>query len=227
MSRRLEAHMIEPIRQLMREDMGLEVIVEEFSAGYGIADLVGASMSKENCRTRKSMGLTTPLDNRHFVEVLLLLRPGVRRSFTYLLNRIPLSESTLRQKVLPQMEAHGLIKRDADDYVSLLGEPSQPTECIVAVEAKQTRWRDAIIQARRYTFFADQTYIAVWNGAAGRVDRMLLYRHRIGLIGVEPDGAEVFFEAPTRKPRDPKMNRYCAEFLYRKALCLEDAEFYA
>lgn len=48
MTRKLEAHMIPPIRVLMRDLMGLDVIVEEFSADYGIADLVGAEICPEN-----------------------------------------------------------------------------------------------------------------------------------------------------------------------------------
>ena len=216
--------MIEPVRILMREEMGLDVITKEFSAGYGIADLVGGSMCKANCRTRSAMGVPIPIDHKHFVEVLFALRPGVRRSIAYLMNRISFSESTLRTKILPKMETYALIEREGNSHVRLLAAPPWPTKRIVAIELKQSRWREAIIQARRYTFFADQTYVAVWNGTLGLVDQKLLYRHRIGLIGVEPDGAEVFFEAPKRKPRDPKMNRYCAEFLYRKALYLENAE---
>jgi hypothetical protein len=97
----------------------------------------------------------------------------------------------------------------------LLKNPPSPTREIVAVELKQRRWREAILQARRYTFFADRTYVAIWNGAVELVDRRLLYRFRLGLIGVEGDRAQVLIEAPRRKPRQEKMNRYCAEFLYR------------
>ncbi len=116
------------------------------------------------------------------------------------------------------MQADDLIAIDLDGYVRLLTVPPQPTKNIVAVEAKQTKWREAILQARRYTFFANQTYIAVWFDTVDRVDRRLLYRHRLGLIGVGTDNAEVILKAPKRIPRQPKMNRYCSEFLYRIAL---------
>jgi len=218
---RLEAHMAEPVSRLMIEDMGADVIAREFSAGYGIADLVGASMSEENCEAPRVMGLANPLDHRHYVEVLLALRPGTRRSLAYLLSRIPFSETTLRKKVLVRIEAWGLIKRESNGHVRLAAMPPRPTQGIVAIELKQTRWREALIQARRYTFFADQTYIAIWKRTAQLVDRMRLYRLRIGLIGVELDGAEILIRAPRRKPRDMRMSRYCAEFLYRESLNLE------
>jgi hypothetical protein len=218
MMKRFEAEMIEPIRELMRQEMNLDIISEEFTAGYGVADLIGAVMSEENCQMRDDLGLAIPFDDMKIVEILLLLRTRGRTSLSYLINRISFSEGTFRIKILPKMISYSLIKKDSDGYISLLVEPPHPTEGIVAVEAKQTKWREAILQARRYTFFAEQTYIAVWNGTAKNVDRHFLYKNRLGLIGVEPDGAEILLEAPKRKPRKLAMNRFCAEYLYRKTL---------
>lgn len=219
MNQRYEAQMIPPICTLMRESMGLGVIAEEFSAGYGIADLVGASLCHKSLRRREACGFAAPLDQEYLVEVLLLLKSGIRHSLDYLSRRVSFSENLLFKMVLPQMEADELIAVDDDDYVRLLtAPPPSPTKNIVAVEAKQLKWREAILQARRYTFFANQTYIAVWQETASRVDRKLLYRHRLGLIGVGTDNAEIILEAPIRAPRQAKMSRYCSEFLYRKSL---------
>lgn len=215
---RLEVQMIAPTQALMRETMGLEVITEEFSAGYGIADLVGATMCKKCWRKRATLGVASPVDHRPLIEVLFALKSGRRKSLSNLATCVSFAESTLRHKVLPLMASRGFIEQHADGYVQLLLDPPAPTSSIVAVEVKQTRWREAILQARRYTFFADQTYVAVWNGSAKLVDRKMLYRHRIGLIAVEPEGAEILLEAPHRSPRAPKMHRFCAEALYRKAL---------
>lgn len=218
MRQRLEADMVRPLRALMRHGLDLDVIAEEFSAGYGIADVVGAAMCKSSCRARKALGLSIPLDDQPLLEVLLTLSLGSRRSVGYVQSRISFSESTLRKRVLPQLARYGLIERHADGYVRLVTLPPAPAKRIVAVELKRTRWRDAIVQARRYTYFANQTYVALWDGAAARVDRTLLYRHRLGLIAVEGQKARVLLRAPTRKPRAAKMNRYCAEFLYRQRL---------
>ena len=213
---RLESHMIEPIRMLMLEGMGLEVIAEEFSSGYGIADLVGARISHKNCQSRQDLGIALPIDHKHLLEVLLLLRPGIRRSCEYLAKNVSFSESRLCRTVLPQLRTHGFIECDKDKYVRLLVDPPVPTEHIVAVEAKQSRWKTAILQARRYSFFADQSYIAVWSEIAPAVDREMLYRHRLGLISVEDHLARVLSTAPVRRPREPKMSRYCAESLYQQ-----------
>lgn len=214
----LEAHMIEPIRRFMLDHLRMDITAQEFSAGYGVADLVGAELCGEGCDVRKAMGLEVALDHPYIVQVLLALRSEGRTSLPYLLRRVAISESTLRTRVLPHLDKLGVIERE-DGYVRLIFTPPKPARHLVAVEAKQTRWRDAILQARRYTFFADQTYVAVWEKTAARVDKTLLYRHRVGLIAVEPNGdCRVVVASPRVNPRETKMNRLCAEFMYGVAL---------
>lgn len=217
MYRQFEAHMVEPVRLLMQTVMGLEAIIEEFSAGYGTADLVGAKFCARNRQIRQKTETHAPIDHHHWVEVLLALNRNERMSYNSLQRRMTFSDNTLRKTVLPALAALGLVERDKDGYVCLLKNPPSPADEIVAIELKQTRWREAILQARRYTYFADRTYVAVWNGTAELIDRRLLYRFRLGLIGVERNHAEVLVEAPRRKPRQEKMHRYCAEFLYNIA----------
>jgi len=212
----LEAHMKAPIRRLMQGAMGLDVVVEEFSAGYGIADLVGGVVCRRSQRTREGTGIAEPLDDWKLWEVLHVLNTRRFKTVTELAGQVSLSASTLRSSVLPRMYRMGLLERASDDRVRLKVSPPAPVEHIVAVEAKQHRWLDAVRQAYRYTSFANRTYVAVWNGAAARVDRSLLRKLRLGLIGVEPDGAEVLVRAQAVTPRRPKMHRYCSEALYRR-----------
>ena len=216
--RRLEAHMMAPLHQFMVNVLKLDVVAREFTAGYGIADLVGAWYNYEGQASRQQLGIARPLDDRLLIETLHALHPHRRTALATIMGRIPISESTLRKRVLPKLDAMGLIERYPNGFVRLVHGLPMPTRGIVAIEAKQPKWREAILQARRYSFFADQTYVAVWNGTARLVDRALLYRHRLGLIGVEPEGAELLIPAPRKTPRDSSMNRFCAEFLYGKSM---------
>ena len=215
---RLEAQMIMPIRTLMTAEMGLDFAAQEVTAGYGIADLVGTAFDEENCLQRERMSLSIALDHYYLIAVLTTLHRSKRTSLQYVLERVDISESTLRKLILPKLTHLGLIERYRDGYIRLFADIPSPVQRIVSVEAKQTRWREAIIQARRYTFFSDQTYIAIWSDALHRVDRALLYRHRLGLISVTPEIAEIVIEAPSRRPRRCEMHRYCAEMLYGKML---------
>lgn len=220
--RQLECHMIEPIRCLMYRDMNLDVVDQEFSAGYGIADLIGAALCRTSCQERKKLGIEKAFDRRLLVDVLMVLRVGKRISLTYILNKVAISESTLRQKIIPVLAKFGLITKDSNDYIRVLLQPPNPVKRIVAIEVKQTKWKEAILQARRYTFFANQTYVAVWNDIVRLVDKSMLYRHRLGLIGVEKNTAEILIEAPLRNPREVRMNRFCAEYLYGQVLNEDD-----
>jgi hypothetical protein len=216
--RTLEAHMIEPLRELMTHELHLDVISEESSAGYGVADLVGAKICENKASRRRAIATEETIGHRLLVKVFLAVRTNGRTSIRSILNRVAISESTLRKSILPQLAGAGIIERFTDGYVRLVCEIPNPMKEVIAVEAKQTKWRAAILQARRYTFFANKSYVAVWNGTARLVDRSLLYRHRLGLIVVEPDSAKVLVEAPDRNPRKPEMHRYCAEFLYGRLL---------
>lgn len=216
LSKRYEKDMIEPIKLLMSQTMKLDVIEKEFSAGYGIADLVGAKFCKDSCTYRNEIGLTAAFDHHHFIELLSILNVEVPVSLETVVKRISFAKSTLQSKVLPCLKAHGVIRKDRLGYIHLSKDLPRPTESIVAVEAKQTKWKEAILQARRYTFFAEKTYIAVWDSTIKSVDKSLLSIHGIGLISVNLDNAEIVIEAPTQKPKEPKMNRYCAEFLYKQ-----------
>ena len=210
--------MIDPLRSLMFGQMRLDVVGGEFSAGYGIADLVGGELCPSSCREREELGIRSALDNRLALDALMIIQRRKRTSLDYLLNRMPVSRSTISGKILPLLSNYGLIDRCQDGRIRARFELPNPARKVVAIEAKQSRWREAILQARRYTFFANQTYVALWNGASESVDKRLLYRHRLGLISVESNDAEVVIEAPLLSPRRASMHRFCAEWLYKQLL---------
>jgi hypothetical protein len=218
LTNRTEAQMIAPVRELLVRDLRSDVVVCEFSAGYGFADLVGAKLCSSCCESREKSGWAAPLDHRHLVQVLLTLENREQITMEALRERVAISESTLRSKVLPTLRRMGLIEHSRSRGIKLVAIPPKPTEEVIAVEAKQTRWREAILQAKRYKFFADQSYIAVWKETVPRVDLSLLETHNLGLISVEPDKARVEREAPRSTPRRLEMSRFCAEYLYAHAL---------
>ena len=180
---RRESQMIAPIKQLLYENMSVDIAEQEFSAGYGVADVVGAKLCNENCQKREKLGLAFPFDHIHFVSVLLLLHQNRWTSFENLSKRIAISENTLRNKVLPKLIKLNTVEKKRDSFRLNIYLP-KPTQKLIAVEAKQTKWMEAILQARRYTYFAEETYVAMWAETIRLVDRNLLYRHRLGLIAV-------------------------------------------
>src|SRR5438034_11432946 len=102
MRHQFEARMVEPVRLLMQTGMGLDVIVAEFSAGYKTADLVGAKFCAKSREVRRRERAQTRIDHHHWVEVLLAFKGGERMSFDSIQRRVTFSDTTLRQKVLPE-----------------------------------------------------------------------------------------------------------------------------
>jgi hypothetical protein len=76
---------------------------------------------------------------------------------------------------------------------------------IVAVEAKLSRWRSAIAQAREYFGFANESYIAMPADAL-RTNVTALdacAKAGVGVIVVDGSGAMVLLEAEKTQPRSP------------------------
>lgn len=71
---------------------------------------------------------------------------------------------------------------------------SEVSQSIVMVEAKISKWRKAINQARPCLLGADEVYIAMPSIYAHRVDQDILQDHGIGLI-VVGDSVEIRLES--------------------------------
>jgi hypothetical protein len=88
------------------------------------------------------------------------------------------------------------------DVIGLLG-----SNTILALEAKLTKWREALQQAYRNTCFAHQSLVVLpWKVA----ERASAYRHEfeqrsVGLCGVGPQGVVVLIEPCGVEPLMPNL----------------------
>lgn len=80
---------------------------------------------------------------------------------------------------------------------------------VVAVEAKLTRWRDALGQARDYLRFANEAYIAMPSGIIGRNTTALTQcaDSGVGVIAVDEVDARVVLRAETHRRRSAEWIR--------------------
>jgi hypothetical protein len=88
------------------------------------------------------------------------------------------------------------------DVIALLQEGT-----VLALEAKLTRWRDAIQQAYRNTCFAHESLVVLPWGAAERASafRAEFERRKIGLCGVQQDGVFMLIEPAHVEPLLPQL----------------------
>jgi hypothetical protein len=201
---RTEASMVSVLKHYL-EDRDL-FTVQEYNAGYGIADLVGFRISYENCNKRIANEQKSPLERLEFFKLLEALpdiESGLATTLSELSSVLPVSENRLQYHWLKLLEELGYVKRlDNKEYVKINGFIPIVKE-IVAIEAKLTDWKKGAVQAKRYKVFADRTYLAIHERAAHRVDTQLLAKHGIGLLIVAERSVREEIAAPKIGPRDP------------------------
>lgn len=129
-------------------------IARECSAGRVIPDLI-AWWSSGCANERPQESLTTA----ECVLLSYLRRNGPSR-IDILEARCGLSRGLLRNGALDRLEMWGLLARGPGGQVRLT-ERWPPAIEIVAFEAKLTRWKEAVEQARAYRSFADRVYVVV------------------------------------------------------------------
>ena len=84
---------------------------------------------------------------------------------------------------------------------------------LVAIEAKLSDWRGGLLQASRYTAFADQSYLALPERAAARVlaeDPDVPRALGVGLISVGQT-ARIIIAAPRLRPREVGVRAWAEE----------------
>lgn len=94
------------------------------------------------------------------------------------------------EDLLQDLERSGAVRRLPTGAVQLSQGLASVRAEVVAVEAKLTRWRDALGQASNYAQFADQAIVAMPSGGIPE-DPTALKAFRsagVGLCGIEPDG---------------------------------------
>ncbi len=87
---------------------------------------------------------------------------------------------------------------------------------VIAIEAKLTRWRDAMGQAYRNTFFSDRSFVLLPPSIARRAAQNVaeLHAHGIGVCTMVDNAIEIVSEAPLAQP----YNIYRRELAREKAL---------
>ncbi|HEY1645453.1 MAG TPA: hypothetical protein VGF75_03640 [Candidatus Saccharimonadales bacterium] len=161
----------------LQPEFQTDVFVKEFSAGYGIADLVFARSfySKENVLKRK------PISNYFALELYLSMPENTSLSLRDIASLVHLSPSSLRLVVISlvndkYLEAVGL------NTFRKIGYIESPVKKLVAIEAKLKDWKQGIMQARRYRSFTDECYLAILARYDKNIDYGYLERCDVGLI---------------------------------------------
>lgn len=171
-----EAELVSELATNLKLTFRTDIAVKEFSAGYGIADLVFAKdYSSKNAVDRE------PINNYYAVKLLLSKFETGLFTKEDIRQLCGVSNETTRN-IINLLTADGYIEKTNANYFRVLKLIDNPIKKIVAIEAKLRDWKSGILQARRYKSFTDECYLAILSDYEKNIDQEMLDRFGIGLI---------------------------------------------
>ncbi len=216
---RNERALVDKLDRILKKEFGTNLAFHEFSAGYGIADLVFAP----DFSFKKKIIDRTPLTSFGSLQLLLGLENERIYSFGELLEIFPNSDARDMQKQLRVLLANEYLAKVDDAYIRTIEESFNPIQKIIAVEVKLNDHRGGLVQARRYQYFADESYLAILKEAEKNIDFDEFNRHNIGLILFDEKTNEI----EIRHPQPVNQNYETTVSLYAKEMMLNRYISYA
>ncbi len=211
---RYEAEMIPPLKSFLIDELFLDVVEEEFTAGYGIADIVGIKYNQQRLKSRFDSGYK-PVANMRELSILTLLQKSNSSTAEALAVTTGLSVSYIKKTLLKSLIEKGYIARKGNEYI-LVKDVYSFTDLVVSVEAKLTKWKDALAQAKRYQHFSNIVFVALPRHTVKKINRQLFRKNNIGVLSVYSDSVSIELKPQRMKPKTLVMHLYCNEIFLEK-----------
>lgn len=209
-----EKKLVLKLEKILKREFGTNLAFHEFSAGYGIADLVFAKdfSFKRNLISRK------PLTNFNSLKMFLGLEDQKSYSLTEILNTFSTWDNEEIKKQIRILLNDGyLLKTEENIYKKILEDSeANPIQKIIAIEVKLTDHRGGLVQARRYQYFADESYLAILKTAEKNIDFEEFNKHNIGLILFDNNTGTI----EIKHPRAKNLNHENSVSLFAKEMML-------
>lgn len=207
-----EKKLVEKLDRILKKEFGTNLAFHEFAAGYGIADLVFA---QDFSFTKKIID-RTPLTNFGSLQFLLSLENEKAYGFDELLREFPhLNAGEIKKQLRPLVNNDYLTCTDESMYIRTW-EDNNPIQKIIAVEVKLNDHKGGLVQARRYQYFADESYLAILKEAEKNINFDEFNRHNIGLILFDQNTNTI----EIKRPRPANDNCEDAVSFYAKEMML-------
>jgi hypothetical protein len=176
-----EKKLVEKLSILLKKEFSTNQSFFEINVGYGRADLVFTP----NYRFRKTnFNKRSPITDFAKLQLLLELKEGESYDLENLYEQFNfLSKQALRKVLQSLVQDRALEKVSKNKFKknTSLNQLDEIPE-IIAIEAKLTDFKNGLIQARRYKYFADKVYLAILSEAKEKIDEKQFQDQNIGLI---------------------------------------------
>lgn len=169
---RYESEMTKPIKSFLMDEFSVDSIEEEFSAGYGIADIVGIKCNKRKLKSRYRIGSREPIANIRELSVLNIMNQKKPAAVDHLSKELGLSNSYLKNILLKSLITKGYVGKCDSEYTVVRAVFSF-LDLVVSIGAKLSKWRDALGQAKRYQHFSNIVFVALPERTIKNIDRDL------------------------------------------------------
>ena len=176
---RYEAEMKEGILTFLKTGQHCKNIVHEVDSGYGIADFVGM----RNSSKRSFFYFKNKID----VFFLLKMRINQPISLDEIEKYVHYSRKYLKNVILKLYKEQGLIDEIDKNLYVRTADLDEKGFFLVAVEAKLSKWNQALVQAALYKKFADYSLVALYKKYVRNVDLKTFKEHKIGLISIDDE----------------------------------------
>lgn len=191
-----EKKLVYKLDKILKREFGTNLAFHEFSAGYGIADLVFAPNFSFTKRSIKR----TPITDFSSLALLLTLNDDRIYKQSELLASFPqLTQKEMKRLLHALTTTHYLEKIGPDAYHKsmLVLNPLNPIKSLIAIEVKLRDHKQGLVQARRYQYFADESYLAILKEAERNIDFEEFNKHNIGLILFDSKTNSIEVKHPT------------------------------
>lgn len=212
---RYESEMIKPLLYFLIDEFYLDAVEKEFSAGYGIADVVGVKYDRNKLKSRFESGLREPIVNIRELSLLNALQKNKYSTVESLAKQVGLSISYVKKVLLKSLREKGYVEKQQHKYI-LIRDICYFTDLVISIEAKLTKWRDALGQAKRYQHFSNLVFVALPRKTVKNIDRQLFIKSNVGVLSVTDDSVNIELKPQRMKPKTFTMYLYCNEFFLEK-----------
>ena len=149
--------------------------------------------------------------------MLLTLEEEMPYEFSQLLTLFPNLTAYDIKKQLNNLIACGYVNKIGKSaYSKIISVTSfNPIHKIIAIEVKLDDHKNGLMQARRYQYFADESYLAILKSAEKNIDIDAFNTYNIGLILFDPNtnGIEIKHPEPTNHNHEYAVGLFAKEMM--------------
>lgn len=184
----------------------------EFNCGYGVADVLFYSLDFKMVKERVA-NKRLELKKSH-VQTIMVLQEQKNISISYLKSKLPFSENYIKSSILKYLLENDVINEKNKIYTLNYAYELGLRDSI-AVEAKLHDWKRGLYQAYRYKWFAEESYLAIYENYINRPLKAIkkFKKLNVGLLSVGQNGITVIYKPKKESPYSPAMKAYGYEKL--------------